>query len=99
MAVFAVGYYTASNLDAFSMGAIIAFYGIMTTQSVALSRVAFGQINALVLDAAFLESEGRGAEITKPNMIQVAKPARMITLGVFLITFFVFVAYIIRLSA
>ena len=99
MAVFAVGYYTASNLDGFSIGAIIAFHGIVTAQSVALSQVAFGQINALVLDAALLESEGKGAEITKTNMIQIAKPARVVTVGTFAVAFLVFAVYMMRMSA
>ena len=97
MASFAVAYYAGSQLDGFSMGALVTFHGLMSLLMGSLIATAVRHIAALAQDAETLEKSGGGAAISTVDMIQAPIRTVKATSAIFGITFLAFVAYLLRM--
>ena len=98
MAVFAATYYVGAQLDGFSLGAIIAFYAMMTFLTISLTSRATDHIGALVRDAEKLIEQGEGAEISSIAMVGLSATMKKSILAIYGVTFITFIAYAAKMS-
>ncbi len=98
MATFAVAYYAGSQLDGFSIGALVAFHGLMSMLMRGLIGTAVRQTAALAQDADTLEKSGSGAAISSVKMIQFPANVLKGSSTILGVTFIALVAYLLRMT-